>query len=105
MPSTPDIPKLAFPFAPETYHSQDSDAGVFDCVEVLLRTEIGSREEVPDYGIPDPVFREGGMDLEGTIAIIEEWEPRAPVHISRTSLVDLTDRVRVAFIEEDLHGS
>jgi phage baseplate assembly protein W len=111
MTDLPLVPKLAFPFEVKTgrteaaYHEQDSDEEVFDCVEVLLSTEIGEREEVPDYGVPDYVFREGGVDLEDLHAVIERWEPRALVVISEEEFKDHVDRIRVAVIEEDHHGS
>lgn len=98
------VPELGFPFSRHNYVEKDSDAEIHDCVEVLLRTEIGEREEVPDYGVPDPTFREGGMDLEGTMAIVAEWEPRAEITLTRTSLEGLVDRVRVGLIEKDQNG-
>jgi phage baseplate assembly protein W len=93
----PDIPKLAFPFARGAYREQDSDEEIIDCVEVLLSTNRGERIEVPDYGLPDQAFREGGASQEQIVATINEWEDRADISVERTGseLDALIDRLRV----------
>jgi phage baseplate assembly protein W len=96
-----DIPQFSFPFrlqndgtAPVVVE-QDSDDDIVDCVEVLLRTERGSREELPDYGIPDQAFKMGGADYEVLEEAISRWEPRAHAAVEHVELVDLVERVRV----------
>lgn len=57
---------------------QDSLDDIAQCVTVLLSTQVGSRDELPAYGIDDPV---GGrhIDLPSVVAAVGEWEPRAVV--------------------------
>lgn len=100
-----DTPHLKFPFHLQAdgtsamYTEQDSDDDIMDCVEILLRTERGSRIEVPDYGIPDQVFREAGADYEVIEEAISEWEPRADAKVRQsTQLVDLTEQIRVEVV-------
>lgn len=71
------------------------DDEIMDCVEVLLSTERGERIELPDYGLPDQLFKEGGVDLQQVRAIIDTWEPRALADLTRVELEDLVDRVRI----------
>lgn len=54
--------------------AQDGIEEVADCVETLLRTELGSIEENPDYGITDPTFTEGMVDLNEIQTAISQWE-------------------------------
>lgn len=56
--------------------SQDSVEDVAQCVEVLLRTEQGSRIEEPDYGILHHEF-DTTSGVEDVTDAITEWEPRA----------------------------
>lgn len=57
---------------------QDSVEDVVQCVEALLLTLEGQRLELPDYGIPDPVFSTT-LPLAEIQSRIEEWEPRAEI--------------------------
>src|SRR5687767_8720500 len=78
-------PHFAFPFRLKASGrsvavvEQDSEEDITNCVEVLLRTERGSRIEVPDYGIDDPTFHQVSPNdkLTELQAAIVEWEPRA----------------------------
>lgn len=88
-------PKLAFPFQRGSYHEQGSDDEIFDCIEVLLSTELGEREEVPDYGVPDQAFRQNGADIGAILEVVDEWEPRAAVSIQREALEDFVDQLTV----------
>jgi hypothetical protein len=58
---------------------QDSDAEIAQCVYAVLATEQGQRLDLPDYGLPDQTFGEGGADLDAIREAAEEWEPRAEV--------------------------
>lgn len=89
-----DTPQFDLPFrltddgAAEV--EQDSSEEVTDCVETLLRTRLGSVEENPDYGISDPTFEEGGVDLDEIQTAIGQWEPRADTMLEENP--DLLDR-------------
>ena len=43
-------------------------------VATILATPLGSRIEVPDFGIPDPTFV--GASSAAVLAAVNEWEPR-----------------------------
>lgn len=103
-----DTPHFTFPFRLRAngqaaeITEQDSEREIEDCMVVLLQTEIGSRIELPDYGVPDLPFRERGTDLAALALIIEEWEGRADFSITQTEFADLTERIRIALGEADL---
>jgi phage baseplate assembly protein W len=78
-----DVPHFRFPFAigaGGTFEviEQDSEDDIGQCVQVLLSTEVGSRVELPEYGIEDPTFTTR-IDTPGIISAIQDWEPRADV--------------------------
>lgn len=57
---------------------QDSPADVTSCVRVLLRTRVGERLEVPQFGVPDPTFMTAGQGWAGVLEqAVQRWEPRA----------------------------
>lgn len=91
-----DIPHFASPFRMDgpaaATIEQDSDEDLLLNVATLLRTEVGSRDELPEYGITDPAFRsEIGPDLLDTI---REWEPRVEADADE-EIIDLVNRVEV----------
>lgn len=56
---------------------QDSDEEILQAAETVLRYEIGHRVDLPDFGLSDQAFRQGGADREEVREAIEAWEPRA----------------------------
>lgn len=58
---------------------QDTLEEISNCVEAILRTRVGQRLEIPDFGIEDPVFENQPLQLQGIVAAIIEQEPRAIV--------------------------
>jgi hypothetical protein len=97
-------PKLAFPFELSATGrfakvvEQDSDEEIEACLEVLLRTVQGTREEVPDYGIPDQTFRQGGVSRPQIMNAIHTWERRANVEFTAMQIEDLIQRVQVHYL-------
>jgi hypothetical protein len=97
-------PKLAFPFELSATGvrakvvEQNSDEEVSACLEVLLRTVVGTREEVPDYGIPDQAFRENGASRAQILAAIHLWEQRARVDMTEGQIEDLIQRVQIHYV-------
>lgn len=81
---------------------QDTDEEISDCVEMVLRTTLGQRPTLPDFGIADPTFTLGGADLEALRLAVETWEPRASALFEREPdlLTTLTDRITVTPITE-----
>lgn len=94
----PVTPHLAVPFqivGPRArVVEQDSVDEIAQCVYAVLGTERGSRLEEPDFGVTDPAFRQGGMDLGEARVALGAWEPRADVEIEQ-DIDELIARVRV----------
>jgi len=70
------IPHLAFPFRltgrGANVLEQDTLEEIAQGVQVLVTTRLGERQELPDYGTPDPVFLpQTGDDLGVIQAQIE----------------------------------
>lgn len=102
-------PHIAFPFRLDANgktlvkREQGSDEEVEDKVIVLLSTPIGSREEVPMYGIVDPVLRQNGASLQDIGAAISMWEPRANYSLRQVGeiLSDLTQHIEIKIGSQD----
>lgn len=79
---TPDeIPHFDMPFRFENGTvacvPQDTLDDVVNCVEAALRTDRGSRKELPTFGVYEMTFGQQPLDTKSTIAHILEHEPRA----------------------------
>lgn len=87
-----DIPHFASPFTLVGTSfgvvDQDSDEDILQCVETVLRTPAGSRDEVPEFGMDDPTFTTDPSQVEAdALAAIREWEPRATA-IAEAEILD-----------------
>lgn len=72
-----DTPHFASPFTmgkQAKVIEQDSDEDLVLCVSTLLRTETGSRDELPEYGVDDLAFK--GDVSDEVVEAIRDWEPR-----------------------------
>jgi hypothetical protein len=83
---------LAFPFSMSAEGAvttqQDTDAEILDCVEVILSVPLGYREDLPEFGLSDPVFAVG-VDTQEIMDTVTRWEPRADAVVaSRPDVVD-----------------
>jgi phage baseplate assembly protein W len=85
-----EVPHFAIPFRFEfdtsgvlhaAVNEQDTIEDVTACVEAIVRTPIGYREELPDFGIRDQTFTEGMINSEEILVSLQQWEPRAEVLI------------------------
>lgn len=91
------IPHFTVPFQldPATGYievvEQDTEQDIQQCVVALLRTEIDSRLELPDYGIPPVLFVER-IDNSGIITAINKWEKRA--NVLTTDIPDSADELQ-----------
>lgn len=56
---------------------QGSVDEIANCVQAIVRYEQGQREEAPEFGIPDPTFSDGDIDISEIKDQISIWEPRA----------------------------
>lgn len=75
-----DIPHFRMPFGVENGRvaevEQDTIEDVAGCVEVVLRVPQGHRDELPEFGTPDPTFT-SPPDIGSLHRAVTEWEPRA----------------------------
>lgn len=85
-----DVPHFAVPFKfsfgsdgflHADVNEQDSIEDITACVEAIVRTPIGFREELPEFGIRDQTFTEGMINSEDMVVAIAQWEPRAEILI------------------------
>lgn len=76
---------------------QDSVDDVAGCVEAVLRTRVGERDELPGFGTPDLAFRELPLDLDELADMVSLWEPRAELLIEEAPqvLYDITTRLQI----------
>lgn len=94
-----DVPHLALPFrfaaGAANVVEQDSLDEVRQCVYAVLATPIGHRPDLDEFGIEEQALRQGGADVDGLIDAVSRWEPRAPVDLTASEIVDLAQQVRV----------
>lgn len=84
MASIPHL-KLPFTILPDgtaAVVQQDSLDDVVQCVNVLVATPVGSRVELPAYGVPDATF--GRVTSAQISKAISTWEPRAVATVTVT---------------------
>jgi phage baseplate assembly protein W len=77
-----DRPHFALPFrykkdGTPAVNEQGSLSDVTACVEAALRTPIGARKELPDFGTADPTFRQEPLQAQDILGQISLHEPRA----------------------------
>lgn len=99
-----DIPHFALPFRfaesggklVAVVTEQGSPEEIFDSAHAIIRYRKGDRDDLPDFGLTDQLFREGGFDLDVVQSEVEEWEPRAQTVVSNQDAIkELFERVRV----------
>ena len=82
---------MPFTFAPDGHAlevEQNSEREITNCVEAVIRTAIGFRSYVPNFGIEDPVFAAVPMNLAAIKTQVEANEPR-----SQTTGISDVDRL------------
>jgi hypothetical protein len=65
---------------------QDTIEDITNCVEAILRTQIGSRMFVPNFGIPDLAFNMQPIDIGAITQQVVVNEPRARVLLHQNPL-------------------
>lgn len=73
---------------------QDSRAEIEQCVYVILSYRQGQRLDLPEFGIDDLAFTEGGIDLDRLHEEVAVWEPRARL-LTLQEIAELIARVRI----------
>lgn len=103
-----DVPHFALPFrfgrdGHAVVVEQDSTDDIAACVEAVLRTRPGEREELPAFGSPDPTFEQAPVRLDAIAAAVAAWEPRAEFLLEEApDALDATvRRVRLTIDTED----
>lgn len=62
---------------------QDTPEDVTNCVEAIVRTPLGFRDDSPDFGLEDLTFNNQPFNVERLVSLIENQEPRLPVTIEQ----------------------
>jgi phage baseplate assembly protein W len=98
-----ETPHFSFPFRVSATGTkvrvveQDTDDEIMDCVEVVISTEPGERLDLPDFGVPDQTFQQGGVDMQVVINSIRRNEPRANIDVEAQRIADLTQEVSIRY--------
>lgn len=73
---------------------QDSLEQIEQCVEVILRTPVGSRIDAPGFGRPDELFEQLGPEpsAEAFVAAVERDEPRIRL-LGEASIAQMVKRI------------
>jgi phage baseplate assembly protein W len=58
---------------------QGSPEEVTDCCQAIISYPVGYRIELPEFGLPDQTFRQGGASESDITAALQAWESRAEV--------------------------
>lgn len=88
-----DTPQISYPFEILSTGlvrevEQDTVDEIAMSVEIILRYPIGSRDELPDFGVPDVTFLEASVDVSKILAShVARWEDRVPILIEERPAV------------------
>lgn len=67
---------------------QDSPEEILNGIRIIIAYPIGSREDLPEFGIPDVLFLTKPEDIVSKLAdAIARWEPRAQAFIAEHPIV------------------
>ena len=83
----PDNPHYQFPFqmingTTAAVREQDDPDEIIDCCQVILRTRRGTRLDLPDFGLLEQTFKDGGANVAEIRNALVRAEPRAEYAIS-----------------------
>ena len=67
---------------------QDSVEDIMACVFVALKTPLGTRLYVPNFGVNDYTFNQAPLSIPRALAEVQQSEPRAIVNLEE-QVVDL----------------
>lgn len=78
-----DIPHFDLPFrylnGKVVVVQQDMIDDIRNCVFAIASTEMGEREDLPEFGIASPVFENEPIDTQAVLSKILQDEPRATI--------------------------
>jgi hypothetical protein len=100
-------PHFAWPFrfvgGVAAVDDQGTLAEVEACVTRVVTCFIGDCPDVPDLGIPNPLFAQAPIDPTAITAACNLWEPRATVTVGEgADPSDPTGATRIVTIEVEL---
>lgn len=101
------VPHFDIPFRfLSTGHAATVDQDTLDdisaCVEAIMRTLQGQRDDNPNFGIPDPTFQLQPIDLGLITEAVLQQEPRASLLLEQSPdafnqlVADVVARVSIA---------
>jgi hypothetical protein len=63
-------------------NEQDSGEDIVDCVKAIIGFPVEAREDMPEFGIPDLLFRQSREVIIGQVrAALDRWEERAVIDV------------------------
>lgn len=83
----PDLPHFAWPYQLGATVEQDTPADRLASAAVITCTPRGHRDDLPDFGISDPTFRQGAIDLEQLAADLTRSDAR--LRVDAEEILDL----------------
>jgi phage baseplate assembly protein W len=94
-----EIPHFASPFrivaGSVATVEQDSDEDILGCVQVILRTDAGFRDEVPEFGVEELAFNQSDSVESDVIDAVRDWEPRVAASATAEEIEDMIMSVEV----------
>jgi phage baseplate assembly protein W len=95
-----DVPHFDIPFrwGPNGHAvtvEQDSADDVRNCVMTILRTDVGLRDDLPEFGIIQQFLRENGVSPAVILSALRRWEPRAELALEADEIVNMIQNVTV----------
>lgn len=63
---------------------QDSDEELSNAAWAIASTEIGSRDEAPEFGVPDLAFLDPETVTSAVVSAVRRWEPRLDAEADAT---------------------
>lgn len=63
-------------------NEQDSEDDIIACVLAIVKTPRGFRDDIPDFGITEQIFKELPLRAAEIQAALEEWEERAAYKVT-----------------------
>jgi phage baseplate assembly protein W len=104
-----ELPHFSYPFrfateagaivaATTEQHSADE---VADCMQRIVVTPAGTREELPEFGITEPNFQQAPVNAARLVTEVTRWEPRARLEGVAT-VDDLDELVSLVRLNEEV---
>jgi hypothetical protein len=98
MADKPINPHFRYPFRfgqGDDKHALVSEQGteeeIVDCVIAIVKTPTGFRDDIPDFGIPEPIFQQQPLGIDDIQASLDLWEDRASYLV--TTVPDFKERL------------